>query len=62
MESGLSLEEYVDRIKMSTGISANGYQITYVKANEAGTTPITHNYRVYSVCGDNMGGLIVTAK
>lgn len=61
-ENGISLEEYVDTIQKSAGLAVSGYKVSYVKANEIGSTEITHNYRVYSVSGDNMGGLIVTAK
>ena len=62
-EKGICLEEYVSLIKSSTEpIISLGYKISYVKANAADFTEITHTSRYYSVSGDNMGGFIVTSK
>lgn len=61
-ENGISLEEYVDLIQRSAGLSAGGYKITYIKATEGESTEIVHKARFYSVSGDNDGGFIVTSK
>ena len=62
-ENGLCLEEYVSLVQnASAPITADGYKITYVKANTEGTTEINIPSSTYSVSGDNMGGFIVAYK
>ncbi len=62
-DNGLCLEEYVSHIQNATEpITADGYKITYVKANTEGVTEIPNASTAYSISGDNMGGFIVTSK
>ena len=62
-DNNLCLEEYVSRVQTATEpIMADGYKITYVKANTEGNTEIPLSSKAYSISGDNMGGFIVASK